>query len=210
MKPSDLSYKLLKLISHLLSFVPLGYVVFAIATQSRLLGADPQEKVLHLMGLWSLIFLLVTLSLTPINRIFKLPIIIRFRRAFGLYSAFYLLLHITTFFVFYLELEFAQLLHETIERPYITLGMLAAVLMVSLTFTSTKAIQRRMGGKWRKLHQSIYVIGCLGVAHFIWQSKSDLNEPFWYLIWLIFVLGYRIFYKLQTTKTLDDPNFDRA
>ncbi|PCI67337.1 MAG: sulfoxide reductase heme-binding subunit YedZ [Gammaproteobacteria bacterium] len=199
MKPTDLSYKLLKVATHLLSFIPFGYVVFAIVTQSRLLGADPQEKVLHLMGLWSLIFLLTTLSLTPINRIFKLPIIIRFRRAFGLYSAFYLLLHITTFFVFYLELAFAQLLEETIERPYITLGMMATILMIALSVTSTKAIQRKMGTKWRKLHQSVYFIGGLAIAHFIWQSKSDLNEPFWYLIWLIVVLGYRLFYKLRTS-----------
>ncbi len=200
MKPSNLSYKLLKVSIHLFSFMPLGYMVFAVVTQSRLLGADPQEKVLHLMGVWSLIFLLVTLTLTPINRILKCPIIIRFRRAFGLYSAFYLLLHITTFFVFYLELDIAQLLEETIERPYITLGMLAAILMMSLSFTSTKAIQRKMGVKWKQLHQSIYLIGALAIAHFIWQSKSDLNEPLWYLIWLIFVLGYRLFYKYKTSQ----------
>ena len=199
MKPSELSYKLLKVLTHLFSFIPLGYVAFAIVTQSRLLGADPQEKVLHLMGLWSLIFLLMTLSLTPINRIFKLPIIIRFRRSFGLYSAFYLLLHISTFFVFYLELDIAQLLQETIERPYITLGMIATILMISLSVTSTKAIQRKMGVKWKKLHQSVYFIGGLAIAHFIWQSKSDLNEPFWYLIWLIRVLGYRLLYKLRVS-----------
>lgn len=199
MKPLDLSYKVLKITIHCLSFIPLAIVVFAIVTQSRLLGADPQEKVLHLMGLWSLIFLLGTLSLTPINRILKLPIMIRFRRVLGLYSAFYLLLHILMFFVFYLELDMAQLLKETIERPYITLGMIATVLIFSLSATSTKAIQRKMGIKWHKLHQSIYLVGILAVAHFIWQSKSDLNEPFWYLIWLAFVLAYRIYYKIKTS-----------
>lgn len=200
MKSSGLNYKFLKVTIHILSFTPLAYVVFAIFTQSRVLGADPQEKVLHLMGLWSLIFLLVTLTLTPINRFFKLPIIIRFRRAFGLYSAFYLLLHIAIFFVFYLEMDIAQLLQETIERPYITLGMIAAILMISLSVTSTKAIQRKMGRNWKMLHKSAYLIGGLGVAHFIWQSKSDLNEPLWYLIWLLLTLGFRAFYSLTRTQ----------
>ena len=200
MNPTDTSYKLLKIWTHLLSFAPLGYVVFSVVTQNRLLGADPQEAVLHLMGLWALIFLLISLSLTPVNRLLRIPIIIRFRRAFGLYSAFYLLLHIVTFFVFYLELDIAQLLEETIERPYITLGMIAAILMVLLSATSTKTIQRKMGVKWRKLHSSVYLIGSLAIAHFIWQSKSDLNEPLWYLIWLVFILGYRIYYHFKFNK----------
>ena len=197
MKPSDLSYKLLKIATHLISFIPLGYVVFALVNQNRVLGADPQEAVLHLMGLWSLIFLLATLSLTPLNRLLKKPILIRFRRALGLYSAFYLFLHIATFFIFYLELEIVQLVEETIERPYITLGMIATVLMILLTLTSTKTIQRKMGIKWKKLHNCVYLIGILAVTHFIWQSKSDLNEPLWYFIWLCVVLGYRLFHKFR-------------
>lgn len=158
-----------------------------------MLGADPQEEMLHQLGLWALIFLLAGLSLTPINKIFQLPVLIKFRRMLGLYAFWYLILHLTVFFIFYLELDFSYLLDEIIERPYITVGMLAMLLLIPLVVTSTKSMQRRLGRKWKKLHQLVYPIAILAITHFIWQSKSDLNEPLLYLIWLVFLLGFRIY-----------------
>lgn len=184
-------YKIAKTLAHIACWLPLSYLVYA--ANNGGLGADPQEKVLHLLGLWTLILLLVGLSITPLNRIFKLPVLVKYRRMFGLYAFLYLFLHLSIFFVFYLELSIRYLWDEIIERPYITVGMLATLLLLPLVFTSTKKMQRRLGRNWKKLHKLVYIIAILAITHFIWQSKSDLNEPLLYLIWLVFLLGYRIY-----------------
>ncbi len=172
--------------------MPLVYLIYAV--NNRLLGADPQEEMLHQLGLWTLIFLLIGLSTTPLNRVFKLSILVKYRRLLGLYAFLYLTLHIAIFFIFFLETNMIYLLDEILERPYITAGMLAALMFLPLVFTSTRKMQRRMGRNWKKLHKLVYPIAILGVIHFIWQSKSDLNEPLLYLIWLVFILGYRFYY----------------
>lgn len=187
-----MDYKLSKIGAHLACWIPLFYLIYAV--NNRLLGADPQEEMMHQLGLWTLIFLLVGLSITPMNRIFKLPILVKFRRMFGLYAVLYLILHITIFFVFFLENSISYLWDEVIERPYITAGMLATLMLLPLVFTSTRKMQHRMGRNWKKLHKLVYPVAILGITHFIWQSKSDLNEPFLYLIWLTFILGYRLYY----------------
>ena len=184
-------YKISKILSHLLCWLPIGYILYAI--NNRLLGADPQEAMLELLGLWTLIFLFLCLSITPLARIIKKPLVFKFRRLLGLYSAFYLLLHIIVFFIFYLEMDLGYLLTEILERPYITVGMLAAILLIPLTITSTKKMQRKLGRNWKKLHQLVYLVAILAIVHFIWQTKSDLNQPTIYLLWLIFLLGYRIY-----------------
>jgi len=185
-----LSYKLSKVVAHITCWVPLTYLIYA--AYSRQLGADPQEEMLHQLGLWTLIYLLIGLSITPLNRIFKWSVLVKFRRMSGLYAFLYLILHLTVFFIFYLELNLVFLWDEILERPYITVGMIATLLLIPLVVTSTKKMQRRLGSNWKKLHKLVYPIAILGITHFIWQSKSDLNEPLLYLIWLTVLLGYRV------------------
>jgi len=170
-----LAYRISKIISHLTCFVPLAWLVYG--AFNRLLGADPQEKMLHQLGLWTLIFLLLGLSITPLRQIFGISILIKFRRMLGLYAAFYLALHIAIFFYFYLEADIALLWDEVLERPYITIGMLASVLIIPLVITSTRSMQKRLGRDWKNLHKMVYLVSILAVSHFLWQSKSDLNEP---------------------------------
>ena len=128
----------------------------------------------------------------------------KFRRLLGLYSAVYLLFHITVFFIFYLEMDLGYLLIEVIERPYITVGMFAAILLIPLSITSTKKMQRRLGRNWKKLHQLVYLVAVFAIIHFIWQTKSDLNEPLIYLIWLIILFGYRIYQRNNKKKWLNN------
>jgi len=187
-----MNYRLAKLTAHLLCWFPLVYLVIAVI--HKRLGADPQESMLHLLGFWSLVFLLTGLSLTPLNRAFSFPVLIKFRRMFGLYAGFYVLLHITMFFVFYVSFDFNELILEVFERPYITVGMLAFVFMLPLIITSTKRMQRILGRRWKQLHRLAYPISVLAIIHFIWQSKSDLNEPLIYAIWLALVIGFRIYW----------------
>jgi len=175
---------------HFSCWLPFGYVLYGI--HQRKLGADPQEAVLETFGLWALIFLLLCLSLSPLASILKKRILIRYRRMLGLYFAFYLSLHLTTFFVFFAEIDINFLIAEIWDRPYIFIGILAWVLTLPLIFTSTKKMQRYLGRRWKKLHQLTYLIAVLGVSHFLWQSKSDLNEPLIYMIWLLVLFGYRL------------------
>ena len=191
----NLGYRLSKFLAHTGCLVPLAWLVYA--AYNRLLGGDPQEKMLHELGLWTLIYLLLGLSVTPLRQILGLSILIRFRRMLGLYAAFYLTLHITVFFYFYLESDISYLWREILERPYVTVGMLATVLITPLVLTSTWFMQKKLGQNWKTLHKLAYVIPALGVIHFIWQSKSDLNEPMWYFIWLVILLGFRFYKKVS-------------
>ncbi len=179
-----------KVVVHILHWIPLAYLIYAV--NHRLLGADPQEEMLHQLGLWALIYLLIGLSISPLAKLLKLSKIIRYRRMVGLYAAFYLLLHISLFFIFYLEMNVRELWTEIVERPYITVGMLASVMMLPLVVTSNRWAQRLLGKKWKQLHRLVYPISLLAIVHFIWQSKSDLNEPLIYLIWLALLFFLRI------------------
>ena len=179
-----------KLLAHLASWLPLVWLVYA--GFSGNLGGDPQTKLMHDLGWWGLLFLLLSLSITPLRRVSGVNLLIKFRRMLGLYSFFYLSLHLVTYFAFYLEFRWFELGKEIIERPYITVGFLAWLLMIPLTITSTKKLQRRLGRKWASLHKLVYSIAALGLVHYVWQSKSDLNEPLIYVTWGFILMIFRV------------------
>lgn len=190
-KTTTIQYKITKILAHLFSWLPLAWLFYAASTAQ--LGGDPQEEVLHELGIWGLIFLLLSLSITPLKKLFSSLPWIKFRRMLGLYGAFYIFLHLLMFVAFYLQFSLQALWSEIIERPYITVGMIAVVGLIPLVFTSTKASQRRLGKKWKKLHQLVYPIIVLALVHYIWQTKSDLNEPFLYVFWGIVIFGFRLY-----------------
>jgi methionine sulfoxide reductase heme-binding subunit len=166
---------------HALAWLPLAWLLYA--AFNRLLGGDPQTRLMHELGLWSLIFLLLCLSMTPAKLLTTAIPWIKFRRLLGLYSAFYAFLHVTCFFIFYLQLDIQLLFKETIERPYISVGMLAILLLIPLVLTSNRHTQRWLGKKWKPLHRLSYIIAGLVFIHFIWQVKADLSQPLLYLCW---------------------------
>lgn len=175
---------------HLLALSPLAYYIYAAVSQS--LGADPQEVLLHGFAIWALRFLLLSLAISPARRLLKANYLIRYRRMLGLYFFFYLCLHLLVYLWFFLGWQWASIGEEVVERPYITVGMLAFLLTIPLVVTSTKGMQRRLRQTWSKLHKLVYLIAILSIIHFIWQSKADLNEPLIYLIILLFLLSFRI------------------
>jgi len=156
------------------------------------LGPNPVEEVLHKMGKTSLNILFITLAVSPVRRLTHYNAVIRFRRMLGLFSFFYLVLHFTTYAVLDLRLAWDTLYVDITKRPYITVGMLAFVLMIPLAITSTKGMQRRLKRRWVTLHRLIYPIGVLGVVHFLWQTKLDTLEPTIYSIILAVLLGERL------------------
>ncbi len=180
----------------IISSLPFIFVILGIILQNSIfqlyLGADPQKYIVHKMGEWTLRFLIITLAITPCRRWLKIPELLQFRRMFGLFVMFYAALHLLAYYLLYLEMDLSNVLEDIVKRPYITVGFLAFLLLIPLAVTSNKAMMKRLGKKWRKLHQLIYIIAGLAILHFIWQVKSDLNEAVLYLLIILILLASRI------------------
>jgi len=160
---------------------------------SGMLGANPIEVITHSTGDWTLIFLLVTLAVTPLRKLTGQLWLIRFRRMFGLFAFFYGCLHFTTYIWLDKFFDVHEMLADISKRKFITVGFLAFVLMIPLALTSTKGWIRRLGGRnWNWLHRLIYISAIAGVIHYIWLVKADLRKPLEYALVLSLLLGYRV------------------
>lgn len=141
------------------------------------LGANPIEFITRSTGTWTLVGLMVTLSVTPLRRLTGRADLIRFRRMLGLFSFFYAGLHFVTYIWLDQFFDPAAIAKDIIKRPFITVGFTVFVLLIPLAATSTHAMMRRMGRRWQQLHRLVYPIALLGVIHFLWLVKKDLTEP---------------------------------
>lgn len=141
-----------------------------------LLGPDPGKILVDRLGLGALTFLLVTLGMTPLQRLTGWSGWIVVRRQLGLWCFAYIVLHTTSYMVFILGLDWGQLGVELRKRPYIIVGALGFLGLLALAVTSNRYSQRRLGARWKKLHRLVYVILGLGLLHFLWIVRSDLEE----------------------------------
>ena len=164
------------------------------------LGANPVEAILDRFGNWGLRFIMITLAVTPLRRMTGWNWLSRFRRMLGLFTFFYAGMHFATWFVLDREMRLDDILEDLTERPFITLGFTALVLLTALAATSFTAIRRRMGKRWQVLHNMAYVIGILGVWHYWWQVKKDVTEPLIYAGILALLLGARIIKRWRNKK----------
>ncbi len=159
----------------------------------NLLGANPIDVITRTTGRWTLTFLLITLSVTPVRRITGLAWLIRFRRMLGLFAFFYGSLHLMTYVWLDKFFDVHEMLHDIAKRRFITAGMTAWALILPLALTSTTGWIRRLGGKrWQKLHRLIYFSAAAGVVHFIWLVKADLRRPLTYGSVLALLLAFRV------------------
>ena len=158
------------------------------------LGANPIEFITRSTGLWTLVFLCITLAVTPLRRLTGWNVLIRFRRMLGLYAFFYVTLHFTTYIWFEKWFDVAAMLKDVGKRPFITVGFAAFVLLIPLAVTSTRAMARRLGRRWQTLHRLVYVIGVLAILHFWWMKagKHDLVLPKLYGAIMLVLLGWRL------------------
>ena len=197
---------------------PLGLLVMQAFGMAGGLGANPVEQVLNTCGKTGLNLLMLTLCITPIRRSTGLHRLIAFRRLLGLFAFFYLVLHFSTYalldlgLIFQPQLAWGTLLADIAERPYITVGFTALVLLIPLAVTSTRGMQRRLGRKWAKLHRLVYVVAVLGVVHYYWQVKSDLDfaEPLLYAFLLAVLLGVRLKHRLVPAKAAVAAPYQRV
>ncbi|WP_339862871.1 protein-methionine-sulfoxide reductase heme-binding subunit MsrQ [Paremcibacter congregatus] len=185
-----------KAIVHLLALLPAlwlfwqGWLLYDY--QDHDLTANPIQYINQYTGDWAIRLILLGLAITPLRQVFGWNRLIQFRRMIGLYAFFYVMLHLVNFMVLDHFFDWATIIKDVIKRPAITFGMIAATLLIPLAVTSTKGWVRRLGKKWIKLHQLIYIIGALAVVHNIMMVKADLREPLIHLGILIILLGYRL------------------
>jgi sulfoxide reductase heme-binding subunit YedZ len=158
-----------------------------------MLGANPIEVITHSTGDWTLTFLLVTLSITPLRKLTRQYWLIGLRRMFGLYAFFYGTLHLTTYVWLDKFFDVHEMLADVAKRRFITAGLTGFVLMIPLALTSTKGWIRRIGGKrWQALHRLIYFSAAAGVIHYIWLVKADLRKPLQYASVMGMLMVYRV------------------
>lgn len=153
---------------------------------------NPVEFLIRDIGAGGLILLCVTLAMTPLRQITGLSVFLQCRRMLGLFSYFYISLHLLSYVVLDKELDFADILHDVIKRPFIAVGMFAFLLLTPLAVTSTQAMQRRLKRNWKKLHSLVYVIAVLAIVHFYLEVKRDITEPLLYATVVAVLLGWRV------------------
>jgi len=160
---------------------------------NQALGANPIEVITHSTGDWTLIFLLVTLAITPLRKLTGQLWLIRFRRMFGLFAFFYVSLHFLTYIWLDKFFDVHAMLADIAKRRFITVGFTGFVLLIPLAVTSTTGWIRRLGGKrWQALHRLIYFSATAGVIHYWWLVKADIHKPLEYAVVLTLLLGYRV------------------
>ncbi|QQC63282.1 protein-methionine-sulfoxide reductase heme-binding subunit MsrQ [Paraburkholderia ginsengisoli] len=166
------------------------------------LGANPIEFITRSTGLWTLVFLCITLAVTPLRRLTGVAAVVRFRRMLGLYAFFYAALHFTTYLWFDKWFNVAAILKDIGKRPFITVGFAAFVLLIALAVTSPRAMVRKLGRRWQTLHRAIYAIGALAILHFWWMKagKHDLLLPKIYGAIMVVLLGWRLIVWLRDRK----------
>jgi len=186
-----MTLRLTKLTIFLAALIPLSRLVWKAFHGG--LGANPIEVITHSTGDWTLIFVLATLSVTPLRRLTRQYWLIGIRRMVGLFAFFYGTLHFLTYIWLDKFFDIHEMVKDIVKRPFITVGFSAFVLMIPLAATSTAWSIRRLGGKnWQRLHRLIYISGILGVVHYIWLVKADRRKPYEYGVVLTAFLLYRV------------------
>jgi len=180
----------LKVVLHLAAFLPFLWLFYA-ASQG-LLSADPAKDIQHFTGRMALKLLLATLLVTPLARYGKQPLLIRTRRLLGLWCFAWATLHLTSYAMLELGISNLSLLgRELVTRPYLTLGIISWLVLLSLAATSTQSLQRKLGPRWQKLHNLVYLVAILAPVHYLWSVKVISPQPLLYALGAFILLALR-------------------
>ena len=156
------------------------------------LGAEPVKKIMNHFGEWTLIFICLTLSMSPLKKFTNLSIWIKFRRMLGLFVFFYATIHLLTYIGLDYRFDWQPILNDVLKKKYIFIGFSAWLLLIPLAITSSKKMIKILKNKWKVLHKLIYVIAIFGSLHYIWLSKTIFFKPLIYTIIIIVLLALRI------------------
>tara|TARA_B100000780_G_scaffold209474_1_gene149548 strand:+ start:264 stop:830 length:567 start_codon:yes stop_codon:yes gene_type:complete len=182
--------KYIKITIFFLSLLPILIILYQIIFNE--LGPEPIKRITHVTGEWTIRFIIITLAMTPLQKITKLNFWITYRRMFGLFVFFYASAHMMTYVGLDYRFDWSSILNDILKKKFIFVGFLAWLLLVPLAFTSSKRMIRILRDKWKKLHKLIYLISLLGVIHFLWLVKIVTAEPLIYFMIIIILLTLRI------------------
>jgi len=185
----ELPITLIKLLIHLCCLIPLVYVYWQAFNDE--LGADPVEAVIHFTGIGALNIFLVSLVISPLAKKLKQGKLLHVRRLVGLYAFTYAVFHLLNFLFFEVQFDMSLFVSEIFERPYITVGMIAFIILTALAITSPNVIKKYIGRRWQTLHNFTYLAGAAMVIHFYWSVKSEIIEPLVYITLLAVLLTFR-------------------
>jgi sulfoxide reductase heme-binding subunit YedZ len=177
----------------LLSLAPLAWLLLRVFEIGSLrLGPNPVEDIQDTLGIWGLRFIMLTLAVSPLRWATGKAWLMQFRRMLGLFAFTYCGLHFLNYLILDQFFDVTTIIEDILERPFITVGFSAVVMMTPLAVTSTNRWRRRLGKNWKNLHRLVYIIGVFGCWHFYWQVKKDIEEPMIYIAILAVLLGIRI------------------
>ena len=172
------------------SFIPFASLLYALLTNQ--LGPNPIEVLTDETGEWALRFVVLGLMLTPLRWWLKKPWPVQLRRMIGLFAFFYAVVHFSIYLFLDQQLDFAAIVDDLFERPYITAGSVAFLILLPLAITSNRAMVKRLGNKWQSLHRWVYIAACAAIVHYVWLAKGDRIEPYVYLAIVMALLIVRL------------------
>jgi sulfoxide reductase heme-binding subunit YedZ len=188
-----LMHRAAKPVLFIVCLLPFAWLFYAAAADQ--LGANPAEALIRSLGDWTLRFLCIVLAVTPLRVMTGTPALARFRRMFGLFVAFYALMHLLSYVAFDMEFDATEIAKDIAKRPFILVGSLAGVLLALMAATSFNRAIKTLGAvRWRRLHQSVYVVAALAILHFYWMraGKHNFAEVAVYGAILASLLGWRV------------------
>jgi sulfoxide reductase heme-binding subunit YedZ len=174
----------------ILSTIPFLFIFYKIYFNK--LGPEPVKEITHFTGEWTLIFICITLSITPLKRLTNLTMWVSFRRMLGLFVFFYASLHLLTYVGIDYRFSWKPILNDVFKKKYIFIGFAAWVLLIPLAITSSQKMIKLLKNNWKKLHRLIYIIAIFGSLHYIWLSKTIFFKPLVYLVIILVLLALRI------------------
>ena len=173
----------------ILSLIP--FLVITSKIYFNQLGPEPVKEITHHTGEWTLIFICLTLAMSPLKRFTNLVIWVKFRRMLGLFVFFYATIHLLTYIGLDYRFDWQPILNDVLKKKYIFIGFSAWLLLIPLAFTSSQKMAKLLRHNWKKLHRLIYIISILGIIHFIWLVKKDVTEPLIYAVIILILLLFR-------------------
>jgi sulfoxide reductase heme-binding subunit YedZ len=174
----NLQFSILQILAHIACLIPFALLIWD--GLHNHLTVNPIQEITDRTGKTALILLVLSLLCTPVNTVLGFKQAVPLRRPLGLYAFFYVCLHLFTFAVIDYGLDWGLIQQAIVEKRYVLVGFSAFLLLLPLALTSTKGWQRRMGKRWKRLHQAVYLAALLAVVHFIWEVKADIREPLMY------------------------------
>ena len=180
----------------LLSLWPIYIIIYQLIYNK--LGPEPVDRIINHFGEWTLIFVLLTLSMTPLKKITNSLEWIKFRRMLGLFTFFYASIHMLSYVGLDYRFDFEPLIDDVLKKKFIFIGFSAWLLLIPLAITSSDKMARILKKNWKKLHRLVYIISIFGVLHFIWLSKTIFFKPLIYSVIIVVLLILRL--KIQTKK----------